>query len=138
MPGGRPLSLGDSERLLNRPGVTVKLIPGDTKVTLPKWGAAIGSFDVAFLDGGHSYETVRSDWLALIPLFHSGSVVFFDDYIVGRAADALGCGVAKVVDEIDRSQYRVKLLHPIDTAVMNRPPGIFSTRLAKVTKVPSE
>jgi hypothetical protein len=134
MPGGHPLSRADVEALLSGPGVELQLVAGDTRETLPQSVPTIGLVDVVFLDGGHSYETVRSDWRAVQQLLHPGSVVFLDDYIVGPAADALGCGVARLVDEIDRSQYDVRLLHPIDTALMKAPPGLFRTRIARVTR----
>ena len=134
MPGGRPLGLTDVEARLRSPGVHVELVAGDTRETLPQHVPMIGQVDVVFLDGGHSYETVKSDWESTRQLLHPGSVVFFDDYIVGPAADALGCGVAQLVDEIDRSAYDVRFLHPIDTALMKAPPGLFRTRLARVSR----
>lgn len=41
--------------------------------------ADLGPFDVAFIDGDHTYQGVRADWLAYSPLVRSGGLVAFHD-----------------------------------------------------------
>jgi hypothetical protein len=43
------------------------------KTQLPK-------MDLVFIDGGHSTETVATDWENVKDLLHEKSIVFFDDY----------------------------------------------------------
>ena len=38
-----------------------QLIRGNTRETLPQWIEKIPPFDFAFIDGGHSIETIESD-----------------------------------------------------------------------------
>ena len=45
---------------------------GDTNKTVP---ALSPSADLIYIDGGHSYETTKSDWLNT-----SADVVVFDDF----------------------------------------------------------
>ena len=37
-------------------------------------------FDMIWIDGGHSYATVRQDFQDCLPLLSEGGVIFFDDY----------------------------------------------------------
>lgn len=60
------------------PGTT--LFAGDTKETLPN--IALIEFPtpiLAFVDGGHSYETVKSDIDVLLEELPTGSVIIIDD-----------------------------------------------------------
>jgi predicted O-methyltransferase YrrM len=57
------------------------LIKGNTRETLPEFvGLFSGKVDFAFIDGGHSVETIRSDWENVKKLMNPGGVVIFDDY----------------------------------------------------------
>jgi hypothetical protein len=50
--------------------------------------------DFCFLDGGHSYKTVRNDLTILVSKMKKNSVIICDDY------DQDGYGVKKAVDEL--------------------------------------
>lgn len=104
-----------------RPGVS--LFKGDTAVTLRKEAPGIGKADIIFIDGGHSYETVRSDWENSIPLARPGTVIYFDDYP--------NWGVGRLVDEIDRSRWNVEIIAPGDYFRHTDPP--LNCRFARVT-----
>ena len=52
------------------------------------------SVDFVFLDGGHSYETVKQDLNILIRKLKNNSIIVCDDYNI------LHYGVKKAVDEI--------------------------------------
>ena len=101
----------------------VHLVKGDTAKTLADAAEKIGSADLIFIDGGHSYETVRSDWENTAKLCHPRTVVFFDDYP--------NWGVGKLVDEIDQRKWAVEVLSPGDWFFHTVPPLI--CRLARVT-----
>ena len=90
---------------------------------LPAARDAIPLCDLIFIDGGHSYETVRSDWSYCLELVHPGSVIFFDDYP--------RWGVGRLVDGIDRAHWNVAILEPGDTFDTDSGPA--TSKLARVT-----
>lgn len=69
----------------HNPGFTYDLIKGNTRQTLH--GKNIMA-DFAFIDGGHSVETIRGDYEALK---HSRLVVFDDYYMSGIDTAKFGC-----------------------------------------------
>jgi len=58
----------------------VKLFKGNSRNTLPQHAGDLPSMDLVFIDGGHSYQTVKSDWTNIRPLLRDGSIVVFDDF----------------------------------------------------------
>ena len=62
-------------------GVNAELIQGNTRETLPDYEGE--PFDFAFIDGGHSIETIKSDWENVKRLMNPGGLVVFDDYYEG-------------------------------------------------------
>jgi predicted O-methyltransferase YrrM len=108
----RPPSRRDVERHLRRCGVQVaRLQSGDTRYSLAR--VTLPKMDFIFIDGGHSEETVASDWANCQALMHQRSVVYFDDYP--------RWGVGPVVDAIDRDRYDVVITKEFDEF-----PDIFS------------
>jgi predicted O-methyltransferase YrrM len=95
-------------------GLTFDLIPGNTRETLNRWPPIKPDF--AYIDGGHSIETIAGDYAAL----QYAPVIVLDDYYSGRLAD--DCDVEKygcnqLVSELERdSRLRVSIL-PIKDAV---------------------
>ena len=77
-----------------------KLTKGDSKITLKKNKLAC-NVDLAFIDGGHSYETVKTDYLNLkkVPL------LVFDDFFskdeFGQQPIEKNMGVNKLIKEIE-------------------------------------
>jgi len=57
-----------------------ELIKGDTRVTLPEFLKRGVKVDFAFIDGGHSVETIQSDWDCVKQMLNPGAIVVFDDY----------------------------------------------------------
>ncbi len=110
----------------------IHILAGDTMNTLPKLVREEAPMDFIFIDGGHSLETIASDWLWVSRLMHKGTVVVFDDYWIGRT-DA-GCKVT--VDNIDRTKYHVSLL-PIVDSFSATAFGPLRIKLAKVTRASS-
>lgn len=72
------------------PNFTFELVPGNTRETLH--GKTIMA-DFAFIDGGHSVETIRGDYEAL----KTSKIIVFDDYYTdGPDIEKFGCN--KVVE----------------------------------------
>ncbi len=68
------------------------LIRGDTKETLPKWieSDEFQPFEFAWIDGGHSEETISSDFEHIKKAISPGGVIVLDDYY-NPALDGFGC-----------------------------------------------
>ena len=75
------------------PGFTFTLIKGNTRETM-----AIGTFcaDLVFIDGGHSVDTIKSDYEAV----KTSPVIVFDDYYQGGPDTSL-YGANQAVDAIE-------------------------------------
>ncbi|MDE1146822.1 MAG: class I SAM-dependent methyltransferase [Azospirillaceae bacterium] len=73
------------------------LVQGYTQDSLKAFGAAwdgaVSPVDFVFIDGGHSEETIESDWNNVAPLMSERTVVIFDDCYLDKVAalDGLGC-----------------------------------------------
>jgi predicted O-methyltransferase YrrM len=112
-------------------GVSINLFKGDTTKTLPLELGRLPQMDLVFIDGGHSYKTVKSDWECVKRLISKGSVVIFDDYVNEAGVAHMNMGVNRLVDEIDRDRYAISLLSPVDS--FRKPWGTLRTRFARLT-----
>jgi predicted O-methyltransferase YrrM len=121
----RPPPQAAVEARLRATGARIQLLKGDTTATLPEATARLPPMDLIFVDGGHSYETVSSDWEHCRRLMHKNTVVLLDDYWGQEEA-----GTDRVVEEIDRSRYRVEVLDPEDTFVKDW--GVLRVRFVRV------
>lgn len=110
-------------------GVTVSIVAGNSLETLP--AASLPIVDFAFIDGGHSYSTVRSDWANIAKVMAPNSVVIFDDYVNEGAVREYDFGVNKLISEIDRAAYDVEVLSPADW--WPKEWGLMTNQLVKVT-----
>ncbi len=91
------------DRFLGRKGVKKRhLFSGNTMESIPRVKAELPKMDLVFIDGGHSAETVASDWENVKDLLHEKSIVFFDDYP--------NWGVGPVVDSIDPELWDVQIM----------------------------
>jgi len=91
---------------------------GYTQQTLPKF---INDYkdkinlDIIFIDGGHSIETIRSDWNCVKNLMNSKTIVIFDDYYRNKEdfiINKLGCN--HIINSLDPSIYKIEFLKPED------------------------
>jgi len=115
-----PPPLGAVLKRLEATGATIKLTKGDTCKTLPAAAANvddIGPMDLVFLDGGHSLETIASDWKAVSRFMVRGSIALLDDYYENR--EDFGCQkevrrIAMEVNSKKEQRWRVGILDPVD------------------------
>jgi hypothetical protein len=113
-------------------GARIRLFAGETSETLPGAVDEIGRADFVFIDGGHSFETIASDWEHAQKMMERESVAIFDDYYTEPAEAISGMGCQATVDAIDRALYDVEVL-PIENA-FRKEWGVLRIRMARVTK----
>lgn len=88
-------ALEDVKNLLSDFDAT--LYKGNTRETLAEFHEPV---DFVWLDGGHSIETIRSDWENVKRVLAPGAWVFFDDYYTGPIdTEVMGCNA--IVRELD-------------------------------------
>ena len=83
------------------------LIRGNTRETLPKWieSEDFEPFDFAFIDGGHSLETIKSDYEYIKNAISPGGTIVLDDYYVPEV-EGFGCNFideGELLDWADRA-----------------------------------
>lgn len=87
----------------------VELIKGNTHKTLAKFVAT--PIDLIFMDGGHSLETIQSDWNNIQKFISVKTTILLDDYYINR--NDVGCQNL-VKDLIASTKWAVEPLEPID------------------------
>ncbi len=111
----KPLSYVAIQQKLEQSGAKIQLFKGNTKQTLPISLDTIRNADFIFIDGGHSIETIRSDWGYLQTIMTENTVVIFDDYYENSEKEAAEAGCQCLINQLDRRQYDVRILEPLDT-----------------------
>jgi hypothetical protein len=96
-------SLKSVKELLKKFNNNVTLYKGLSEKVLPKIN--ISEIDFIFLDGGHSYETVKNDLFLLLKDIKKNKVIICDDY------DQKNYGVKKAVDELINNVTEIKELN---------------------------
>ena len=100
---------------LRETGCKFKLFKGDSVQTLTRELKTLPEMDLIFIDGGHSYATAKSDWENSKSLIRDKTAVFFHNYNFS--------GPKRVVDNISREEYQMKIIHPAldcDTALVKK------------------
>ena len=92
------------QQKLHQTGCQFRLSKGDSVETLPEIVEQLCVMDLIFIDGGHSFLTVKSDWENSKALISDKTAVFFHNYDFS--------GPKRVVDNISRDEYWVKILNP--------------------------
>ena len=85
---------------LKKTGANIRLFKGNTRNVLPKVVKTLPKMDLIYIDGGHSYDVVKSDWINAKKLMHKHTVVVFHDYGIEE-------GVTRTVKEIDPKKYDI-------------------------------
>lgn len=78
-------------------GFNVELFKGNTRETLKNFNEPV---DFVWLDGGHSVETIRSDWENIKRCLTPDAVVYFDDYLTGAGIDTTQWGCNEIVKNL--------------------------------------
>ena len=102
------------ERSKTNPKCTISLIEGNTHDTLPKFlqKDTKSSFDVVFMDGGHSLDTIQNDWNYSIRLIKDDGVIILDDYHFHR----YDFGCRQLIDSlIANGEFTVRYFPLIET-----------------------
>jgi predicted O-methyltransferase YrrM len=73
-----------------------RLYRGNTRETLAHFSEPV---DFVWIDGGHSVETIRSDWENVRRVLTPGAWVFFDDYYTG-GIDTSRFGCNEIVKDL--------------------------------------
>ncbi len=103
------------EQKLEKTRCKFKLFKGDTLDTIPEAVKTLPKMDLIFIDGGKSYAEAKSDWENSKTLMHDGTAVFVHNYEFP--------GVRKMVDNIPRDEYRVRIISSpsdSDTALIKK------------------
>ena len=97
-------SLISVKKLLKKFEKNIEILKGDSKKILSK--IDLTEIDYVFIDGGHSYETVKSDLNNCKVVIENKGTILCDDYDLSYAP-----GVKKAIDEfVGREQYDIKIL----------------------------
>ena len=90
-----PYSKEAVEDLLKKFKDNVTLIKGNSNLILKK--VDMSKIDYVFLDGGHTYKTVKNDLECCLDVINANGIVMCDDYNFGHLPD-----VKKAIDEFVR------------------------------------
>jgi len=123
-----PPTMAEVQAKLEQTGAEISLHQGDTTVTIPGLLDKLPQMDFVFLDGGHSVNTIASDWACVEKLMHDETVVIFDDYWEDNNTE----GAKAIVDGIDRKLFNVEVLEPQDR--FKKDWGTLKINFAKVTR----
>lgn len=128
----RPPAFREVKERLEKTGANIHLYKGNTKITLPRVKSSLGLMDFIFIDGGHSIETITSDWNHAKDVMAQSTVVIFDDYLTSPEPEVNGTGCQTLIDGLDRDVYKVEIPHPMDSFIHDW--GTLKTSMVKVVK----
>ena len=115
----QPLSKKEINKKLNNFNNTqVELISGDTKITLKKFTKLKKKNDFIFIDGGHSFKTIFSDWKNVKKIMSKKTIVIFDDYYDDtEIIKKYGCN--RVINDIG-GNFNFEILKSTDFIFLNK------------------
>jgi predicted O-methyltransferase YrrM len=94
---------------------SVNLHQGLSSEMLPKLNDSDIKFDLVWIDGGHSYETIKLDLEYSLKMLSEGGIIFFDDYTTERSYPAdnpTPLAVKAFIDDlIKEDKYDIKILN---------------------------
>ena len=123
----QPASLQEVHNYLTPTKAFVQLIEGDTRETLYKDYLTFDTpKDFIFIDGGHSWETIESDWNGVQRLIHKDTVIVFDDYY---SSNPEGIGCQHLINSLDKETWNVELLEPVESLQ-----GLMDVQMVKVSR----
>ena len=100
-----PYSYESVQKLLIKFKNNINIIKGNSNDILKD--IDVSKFDYVFLDGGHKYETVKTDLNYLINTIKNKGTILCDDYNLSYAP-----GIKKAIDEyINNNNFNLKILN---------------------------
>lgn len=122
----KPPTMEEINTKLLSTGCNINLIQGNTKDTLKRFYEENNgklNIDFIYIDGGHSFDTIQSDWDNLNGLMDSNTLTIFDDYYEYTGPDpstgvlddlkpTFGC--SQLIDALDTNLWNVKILPHFD------------------------
>tara|TARA_Y100000590_G_scaffold409284_1_gene501334 strand:+ start:625 stop:1266 length:642 start_codon:yes stop_codon:yes gene_type:complete len=100
-----PYTIESVYKLLKKYKNNINIIKGDSNKVLKE--ISLEKIDYVFLDGGHKYETVRSDLNNLIDVINKNGIILCDDYNLTYAP-----GVKKAIDEyVLKRNFNLRILN---------------------------
>ena len=100
-----PYSYKSVTQLLIKFKKNINIIKGNSNIILKSLN--ISDYDYVFLDGGHSYQTVKNDLNNLSDIILNNGTIICDDYNLSYAP-----GVRKAIDEYSlKNDFNLKILN---------------------------
>lgn len=97
------------------PSIAMQAVYGDSRITMPRWiqtnPAAVGTFDVVHVDGGHTLECATSDMFAAYLLAKPGGIVIVDDIQNTDIISAVNVWMEQGLLQLD-SSFEVTQVYP--------------------------
>lgn len=129
----RATPYNEVKQRLDKTGANIHLYIGYSKDTLPQFlqeHTPLPKIDFVFIDGGHSFETIESDWNYVKEIMNPDTIVVFDDYLNNSEPEVSNFGCQTLINKIDKTKYNIDILEPEDH--FNYEWGILKTRMVKV------
>ena len=127
-----PKSKQDVEFLItsNFPNIDFELFEGNSNEILK---IIKEKFEIIFIDGGHSYETVKKDLELSESLLSDGGLIILDDYTNRNAEVKVGFGITRLVSELDKNKWDIQISKLPDLFLHDW--GLLITRLVILRKI---
>lgn len=103
-----PYSMKKIYSKLNKISNYVKLYRGNTKKTLKK--KLNKKIDFIFIDGGHSIETIKSDWNNCKKFLNKKTIIILDDYYINNKEVIKKFGCNSLVKNLSKNKFLIKVL----------------------------
>jgi len=111
----KPDDIDTVRNFLSAYSINVYLYEGRSNDVLPVLKEKNLNFDLIWIDGGHSYETVKNDFVHSIDMLSDDGVIFFDDYTEEKSYppnNPIPLGVKPFIDElISKNEYEITILN---------------------------
>jgi hypothetical protein len=133
----RPPSRAEVQQRLERTGANIHLHQGYSRDTLKAWHPGNGAshpIDFLFIDGGHSLETIASDWQDLAPRITADTTVVLDDYYPGTEPEVQQVGCRRLVESLDRAAFEIEILPTEDR--FRKDWGVLRVQMVRVRRRP--
>jgi hypothetical protein len=117
----KPPAMDQVRSRLERTGANIHLFKGYSRETLPafmeKHHDTVKAVNMIFIDGGHSFETIETDWRYASELIAKHGIIILDDFLSNTEEEVAGVGCQDLVSRLDPRQYSVQMLEPEDRYV---------------------